>query len=250
MALLECSGICKAFALGDRKLSVLEDVSFAVEPGEVVVLVGKSGCGKSTLLRILAGLLAPDAGTVLLEGKPLRAPTPRISILFQSYTVFPWMSVRGNVEAGLVHRGLPRRERRRIAAAYLELVGLAEFAEARPSRLSGGMQQRVALARTYAMDPKVLLMDEPFGALDAFTRRDMQQELLRINSQEHKSVVFVTHDIEEAVLLASRILVLSSLPARVFEVFGRDETAGPGVLHQRVADALQRAMNSRTPSRS
>jgi NitT/TauT family transport system ATP-binding protein len=242
MTLFACSGIRKLFPLDGAKRLVLDDISFTVEPGEVVVLVGKSGCGKSTLLRILAGLLIPDEGEVFLEGQPLRSPTPRVSILFQSYTVFPWMSVLGNVEAGLLHRNLPRKERRRIAEVYLELVGLTEFARASPATLSGGMQQRVSLARTYGMDSKVLLMDEPFGALDAFTRRDMQQELLRINSREGKAVVFVTHDIEEAVLLGSRILVLASGPGRVVDIFRRDDNCPPAALHQQVAESLQRSI--------
>lgn len=248
MALLECHDIRKSFSLNGQGLPVIDGVSFSVEPGEVVVLLGKSGCGKSTLLRILAGLVRPDSGDVLLNGRPLTEPAPQVSILFQSYTVFPWMSVVGNVEAGLRHRGLPRAERRRVAMDYLKLVGLAEFAKARPGTLSGGMQQRVALARTYGMDPLVLLMDEPFGALDALTRREMQQELLRINNEEHKAVVFVTHDIDEAMLLASRVLVLSFRPARIVGVFPRKEEADPRLLRQEVAESLEAALTNASGS--
>ena len=245
MQFLECSNVSKSFPLNGRLLPVLADVSFSVERGEIIVLVGQSGCGKSTLLRILAGLLRPDSGHVALQGEPVCAPSPDISILFQSYTVFPWMSVLSNVEAGLLHCRLSARERRGTAMKYLDMVGLGEFAKSLPVTLSGGMQQRVALARTYAMDPKVLLMDEPFGALDALTRNDMQRELLRINSEEQKTVVFVTHDINEAILLASRILVLSIRPARIVKVYEPRLFPDRAVLHQKIAATLDAVVASR-----
>jgi NitT/TauT family transport system ATP-binding protein len=245
MPFLECSDVGKSFSLDGRPLPVLADISFGVERGEVVVLVGQSGCGKSTLLRILAGLVEPDTGRVVLDGRPVLSPSPDISILFQSYTVFPWMTVLGNVEAGLLHGRLTAAERKRKALQYLELVGLSEFARSLPKTLSGGMQQRVALARTYAMNPKVLLMDEPFGALDALTRNDMQRELLRINSEEQKTVVFVTHDIDEAIRLASRVLVLSIRPARVVEVFEPRAFPDRAVLHQKIAATLNAVVASR-----
>ena len=243
MHLLECNNICKSFTLSHQPLNVLDRVSFSVDQGDIVVLVGKSGCGKSTLLRILAGLLSPDKGAVLLDGRQITAATPNIGILFQSYAVFPWLTVRANVEAGLLHRALPRKERRIIADKYLEMVGLCEFAHARPAALSGGMQQRVGLARTYAMNATVLLMDEPFGALDALTRREMQRDLLRIHREEAKAVVFVTHDIDEAVQLASRIMVLSFRPATVVHVIEKVASTDTSTLHLEVAAALEASLN-------
>lgn len=245
MAFLDCFDVSKSFLLDGQQLPVLADITFSVEQNEVIALVGQSGCGKSTLLRILAGLIKPDTGQVTLEGQPMTGPSQKLSILFQNYTVFPWMTVQGNVEAGLLSSGLSVVERKHKAREYLELVGLLEFARALPMTLSGGMQQRVALARTYAANPKVLLMDEPFGALDALTRREMQQQLLRINSEEHKTVIFVTHDIDEAILLASRILVLSIRPAGIVEVFERKGFPDRAVLHQRIAATLDAVVTSR-----
>lgn len=238
MPILECLNVSKNFLLNGEPLKVLADISFSVEKSEIIAIVGQSGSGKSTLLRILAGLLSPDSGKIFLEGKRLLSPTSDVGILFQNYTIFPWMTVRGNVEAGLLNRKFSAEERRRIAMNYLNLVGLGEFAKALPMTLSGGMQQRVALARTYAMNPKVLLMDEPFGALDALTRRYMQQELLRINNEEHKSVVFVTHDIDEAILLATRILVLSIRPAQIEVVFEKSAFTDSVILRQEIAETL------------
>lgn len=247
MPLLECIGVRKSYSLNGKPLQVVDGVSFAVEAGEIVVLLGKSGCGKSTLLRILAGLVKPDSGTVRLNGGPLHQPTPTVSIVFQNYAVFPWMSVIGNVEVGLHSRGLNRKQRKQIAGDYVKLVGLEEFARARPGTLSGGMQQRVALARTYAMNPEVLLMDEPFGALDAMTRREMQKDLLRINSEEGKAVVFVTHDIDEAVLLATRVLVLSFRPATIAGEFIKSKFSEPASLRQEVAGCLDRVFGQSSP---
>ncbi len=238
MPLLECVNIQKSFVLNGEPLHVVDGVSFSVDPGEIVVLLGKSGCGKSTLLRILGGLISPDDGEVVVDGNPLHGPTPKVSMVFQNYGVFPWMNVLKNVKAGLHHRELDRQERERIAWQYLKLVGLWDFAKVRPGTLSGGMQQRVALARTYAMDPEVLLMDEPFGALDAFTRREMQEELLRINSEKQKAVVFVTHDIDEATLLASRILVLSFRPAKTVGDFARGDYGSRVLLREAVASRV------------
>jgi NitT/TauT family transport system ATP-binding protein len=239
MSILSCHELRKSFALNGQPLAVLDGISFAVDEGEVVVIVGQSGSGKSTLLRILAGLIAPDSGDVRLGSTRLTSPTTEIGLLFQNYTVFPWMSVVGNVEAGLLHHVHSKRERRRVALDHLNMVGLAPFAHSRPDTLSGGMQQRVALARTYAMNPRILLMDEPFGALDALTRREMQRELLRINAQAGKAVIFVTHDIAEAVLISSRILVLSTRPTRIIRTFVTRDAATPAVLHQEVAAALE-----------
>jgi NitT/TauT family transport system ATP-binding protein len=249
MAFLDCFDVSKSFQLDGQRLPVLANISFSVEQDEVIALVGQSGCGKSTLLRILAGLIKPDTGQVKLEGQPMSGPSQKLSILFQNYTVFPWMTVQGNVEAGLLSSGLSSLERKHKAREYLHLVGLLEFAKALPMTLSGGMQQRAALARTYAANPKVLLMDEPFGALDALTRREMQQQLLRINSEEHKTVIFVTHDIDEAILLATRILVLSIRPAGIVEVFERRDFPDRAVLHQTIAATLDAVVTSHRESK-
>jgi len=217
--MLSLSGISKEFSLNGTPLPVLRDVSIEVNPGEVLVILGMSGCGKSTLLKIVAGLLPADSGQVLLEGTPITSPNPEIGIVFQSYTVFPWMTVLENIESGLNHSVIRSEERQARARTFLDLVGLSEFANAWPSTLSGGMQQRVALARTYAMNPKVLLMDEPFGALDALTRRSMQKEFLHIHSSEKKATIFVTHDIDEAITVGDRIIVLSARPGQIVAEF-------------------------------
>jgi NitT/TauT family transport system ATP-binding protein len=223
--MLYLSDISKEFRLNGTPLPVLRDVSVEVNPGEVLVILGMSGCGKSTLLKIVAGLLPADSGQVLLEGTPITSSNPEIGIVFQSYTVFPWMTVLKNIESGLNHSVIRSEERLTRARKFLDLVGLSEFANAWPSTLSGGMQQRVALARTYAMNPKVLLMDEPFGALDALTRRSMQREFLRIHSSEKKATIFVTHDVDEAITVGDRIVVLSSRPARIVAEFTSPKNA-------------------------
>lgn len=215
MSTLACDNVGKSYTLNGQPKTVLSGVSMTVERAQIQVIVGISGCGKSTLLRILAGLIEPDEGSVQLDGRPLVGPTPEVGIVFQNYATFPWMTALENVAAGLYHTGLSRIERRRIAAEHLDLVGLADYASSRPGELSGGMQQRVAIARTYAMDPKVLLMDEPFGALDAITREVMQADLLQINAQKQKPIVFVTHDIDEAIAVGSRITVMTRGPGRI-----------------------------------
>lgn len=217
--MLALSNISKDFQMNGATLPVLRNINIKVNPGEVLVILGMSGCGKSTLLRIVAGLVGSDAGKILLDGNPVTSPNPEIGIVFQSYTVFPWMTVLKNIESGLNHSVIKSEERQARARTFLNLVGLSDFANAWPSTLSGGMQQRVALARTYAMNPKVLLMDEPFGALDALTRRSMQREFLHIHSSERKATIFVTHDIDEAITVGDRIVVLSSRPARIVAEF-------------------------------
>lgn len=217
--MLSLSNVSKDFRLNGAPLPVLRDINIEVKPQEVLVILGMSGCGKSTILKIAAGLLSSDSGQVLLDGKPVTSPNPEIGIVFQSYTVFPWMTVLKNIESGLNHSYIKSEERLTRAKKFLDLVGLSDFANAWPSTLSGGMQQRVALARTYAMNPKVLLMDEPFGALDALTRRSMQREFLHIHSSEKKATIFVTHDIDEAITVGDRIMVLSARPARIVAEF-------------------------------
>jgi len=193
----------------------LDGLSLQVGDREFVGIVGPSGCGKSTLLRVVAGLQRPTSGQVLLDGAPVTGPGADRGMVFQSYTLFPWLTVQGNVEFGLRLRGLPEHTRRTIARRYIDLVGLGGFEQAYPKELSGGMQQRAAIARALANAPEVLLMDEPFGALDAQTRALMQELLLAVWEQTHKTVLFVTHDIEEALLLSDRVYVMTARPGRV-----------------------------------
>lgn len=192
----------------------VNELSLDIEAGSFLAIVGPSGCGKSTLLRLLAGLLFPDKGEVLDDGQPVRGPNPRRGIVFQKPQLYPWLTVEKNVEFGPKMRGVPRADRKRLAAQYVEMVRLSEFAKSYPYELSGGMQQRAALARVLANDPKVLLMDEPFGALDALTREHLQDELREIWRSTGKTIVLVTHSVEEAVYLGTRVLVLSDRPAR------------------------------------
>ena len=198
-----------------RPVLALEDVSLAVQAREFVALLGPSGCGKSTLLYLLGGFLPTETGKILIEGKPVGAPGPDRGIVFQHFALFPWKTVRANILYGLERMGLPRDERQKRAQSFIDLVGLSGFEDSYPSQLSGGMRQRTALARTLAFDPKILLMDEPFGALDAQTRSLMQAELLSIWQRTPKTVIFVTHDVQEAVYLADRVAVMSARPGRI-----------------------------------
>jgi NitT/TauT family transport system ATP-binding protein len=193
----------------------LDDVSLQVGPREFVALLGPSGCGKSTLLYLVGGFLPTEKGTIRVEGAPVAGPGPDRGIVFQHFALFPWKTVRANVSYGLEKAGVERAERERRAQQFIDLVGLSGFEESYPSQLSGGMKQRAALARTLAIDPKILLMDEPFGALDAQTRSLMQGELIAIWQRSPKTVIFVTHDVQEAVYLAQRIVVMSARPGRV-----------------------------------
>lgn len=199
-------------------LRVLDGVDLEVEAGEFLTVIGPSGCGKTTLLRLVDGLADPDAGEVLVDGDPVTGPRRDVATVFQDFRLFPWRTVRDNVALGLDVRDVPREERDERAEEWIRRVGLEGFADAYPSELSGGMRQRVGLARALAVDPDVLLMDEPFGALDAQTRDMLQRELLRLLEGTEKTVLFVTHDVGEAVFLADRVVVLSTKPASV----GRD----------------------------
>ncbi|MBO4223495.1 ABC transporter ATP-binding protein [Bradyrhizobium neotropicale] len=201
-----------------RRFIALEDVTLDVRPGEFLALVGPSGCGKSTLLDLLGGLAAPTSGQILLDGRPISGPARDRGIVFQQYALFPWRTAAQNVEFGLDIAGLKAKERRSIALHYLDLVGLAGFADRYPHELSGGMKQRVAIARSLAYDPEVLLMDEPFAALDAQTRETLQGELLRIWRTTGKTIVFITHGIDEAVVLGQRVAVMTSRPGRIKHV--------------------------------
>ena len=196
-------------------VTALDDVSVAAEDGQFVSIVGASGCGKSTLLNIVGGLVVPTSGDVLLDGEPILGPGADRGMVFQSYTLYPWKTVRQNVEFGPALRGIGRDQRRAVANELIAQMRLQGFEDAYPKALSGGMKQRVAIARALANDPKVLLMDEPFGALDAQTRVVMQELLIDIWERRRKTVLFVTHDIEEAVFLSDAVYVLSSRPGRL-----------------------------------
>jgi NitT/TauT family transport system ATP-binding protein len=200
---------------GGRPVLALEDVSFAVRSREFLALLGPSGCGKSTLLYLIGGFLSTETGRILLDGAPIAGPGPDRGIVFQHFALFPWKTVRANVRYGLEKMPLPREERDRRAQSFINLVGLTGFEDSYPSQLSGGMKQRTAIARTLAIDPKILLMDEPFGALDAQTRHFMQSELLAIWRNSPKTVIFVTHDVQEAVYLADRVAVMTTRPGRI-----------------------------------
>jgi len=201
-----------------RAVTALDDVSLVVRDREFVALLGPSGCGKSTLLYLVGGFLPVEQGAVLVEGRPIAGPGPDRGIVFQHFALFPWKTVLQNVLYGLEKLGAAREERTRRAREFIELVGLGGFEDSYPSQLSGGMKQRAAIARTLAIDPHILLMDEPFGALDAQTRSLMQAELLRIWQGSRKTVIFVTHDVHEAVFLAERIAVMSARPGRIKEI--------------------------------
>jgi NitT/TauT family transport system ATP-binding protein len=198
-----------------REVLALDQVSLEVANREFVALLGPSGCGKSTLLYLIGGFMPVETGAIRVDGKPITAPGPDRGIVFQHFALFPWKTVRGNVLYGLERQGMPKEEREKRAADFIELVGLHGFEDSYPSQLSGGMKQRTAIARTLAFDPKILLMDEPFGALDAQTRGLMQFELQRIWQRTPKTVIFVTHDVQEAVYLADRVAVMSARPGRI-----------------------------------
>jgi NitT/TauT family transport system ATP-binding protein len=200
---------------GGRPVPALEEVSLSVANREFLALLGPSGCGKSTLLYLIGGFLPAESGSILIDGKSVGAPGPDRGIVFQHFALFPWKTVRANVLYGLERMGLPRPERERRAQSFIDLVGLSGFEDSYPSQLSGGMKQRTAIARTLAFDPKILLMDEPFGALDAQTRSLMQAELMGIWQRTPKTVIFVTHDVQEAVFLADRVAVMSARPGRI-----------------------------------
>ena len=201
-------------------LEVVEDVSFGIADREFVSVIGPSGCGKTTMMNLVAGFVKPSAGRVLLDGKPVAGPGPERGVIFQEYGVFPWLTVKENIAFGLklAANRVPDDEREEICARYMALMGLAEFADAYPKTLSGGMRQRLAIARAYAVKPQFLLMDEPFGALDAQTRSNMQDLLLEVLAAERKTVMLITHSVEEAIYLSSKIIVVTARPSRIREV--------------------------------
>jgi NitT/TauT family transport system ATP-binding protein len=219
-AKLAIRGLTMLFRTEESDVRVLESVDLDVNEGELVCILGPSGCGKSTLLNIVAGFLAPAAGSVRIDGEEVRGPDPRRIFVFQERGVFPWLTVEGNIGFGLGR--LPRSDREARIARYVRLVGLEGFEKAYPHELSGGMKQRVEVARALAVDPDMLYLDEPFGALDSITRLEMRRELLRIQQAERKTILFVTHDIEESVQLADRVVVLSARPARIRRIVAID----------------------------
>lgn len=211
-----CEKLSKTFVTRTGEISALEDVSFAVNDHEFVCVVGPSGCGKTTLLRLIAGLLQPTSGRIVLNSTS-SGKDPRCTLVFQEHGLFPWMNVIDNVAFGLEIQGISKKERRARARSFIDQIGLARFARNYPHELSVGMRQRVGIARAFLTDPDVLLMDEPFGSLDAQTKLVLQEELLRVWREHQKLVLYVTHDIEEAVLLGDRVLVMTGCPGRIRE---------------------------------
>ncbi|MDN4174010.1 ABC transporter ATP-binding protein [Nocardioides sp. SOB77] len=231
-------GVRHHFSVGGAAVPALGPVDFEIEPGELVTIAGPSGCGKTTLLRLLAGFLAPSEGTVSVAGRRVQGPAAERGVVFQQPTLFPWLSVRRNVELGPRLRGVGSAARHEVADQYLELVGLADVADHRPYELSGGMQQRCQIARVLANEPEIVLMDEPFGALDALTRERLQDELLAIWRATGRTILFITHSVDEAVFLGSRVLVMSPRPGRIV----LDERAVFADRGERVPDEEVRAL--------
>lgn len=213
---LSIQNVNKSFTVDGQKVDVLKDINLDVQEGEFIAIVGHSGCGKSTLLKIIAGLEKNDTGLVTVDGKEVNGPGMDRGMIFQEHRLFPWMSIEKNVQLGL--KGLSKEEKTKLSDQYLELVKLSEFKKAYPSQLSGGMSQRAAIARSLVSQPEVLLLDEPFGALDALTKIELQEELLKIRERFHNTMLMVTHDIEEAVYLADSIVVMSARPGRIKDV--------------------------------
>ena len=224
--ILTVENVGKVFPTRSGEVEALRDVSFGVKRNELCVLLGPSGCGKSTLLNIVAGLETPTSGQMSLDGHPIVGPARERGMVFQGYTSFPWLTVLQNVEYGMKLNGVPAAERRERALHFIDLVHLSKFRDAYPKNLSGGMKQRVAIARTLANAPEILLMDEPFGALDAETRWHMQEMLLEIVENTHTTILLVTHDIQEAIFLADRIVFLSAHPGRLRTILDLDFKKG------------------------
>jgi NitT/TauT family transport system ATP-binding protein len=215
---INVSHVSKAFRSHNSKMIAVDDVSFDVSGSEILCIVGPSGCGKSTLLRMIAGLEPASGGEICVGGKKVTGPSPSIGFVFQEYTLFPWRTVQKNVEFGLELKKLPPEKRKEIADRYIDMVGLSRFKDSFPHQLSGGMKQRTAIARTLAVGPQILLMDEPFGALDAQTRNILQGQLLEIWEKEKINVIFVTHSVDEAVFLADKVAIMTARPGRIKEI--------------------------------
>jgi len=225
VASIEVRHLSKSFVTREGRLDVLKTIDLDLRKEEILCIVGPSGCGKSTLLKIVAGLIPPDSGFVRMRDKPVTGPSRDRAVVFQEDAVFPWLTVKQNIEYGLAARGVPPPQRRAVSDHYLNIIGLAPYANFYPKDLSGGMKKRVDLARAYANEPQVLLMDEAFGFLDVLTKEQMQLDLSRLLAQQRMTILFVTHDIEEAIFLGDRVAVMSPKPGvirRLFEIpFGR-----------------------------
>jgi nitrate ABC transporter ATP-binding subunit len=245
--ILTIRGVTKRFAVGDGEVEALAPVDLTIHRGEFVCMIGASGCGKSTLLRIIAGFEEPTTGDVAIDGKAITGPGSDRGMVFQDYALFPWMTVRENISFGPRQRQLPREQIERTTDEFVRMVGLERFADRYPNQLSGGMKQRVAIARVLANNANILLMDEPFGALDALTREQLQHELLQIWMRTGVTTIFVTHSVEEAVLLADRVLVMSAGPGRIDSDF-RINLARPREVSSPEFNALRRDVARRLTS--
>lgn len=249
MMYIEVKDACKKFTQDGKEFVALDHVSLDIEKGEFICLLGPSGCGKSTLLNALAGFDTVNSGSVKIDGKEVTAPSINNITIFQNYGLLPWRNVQKNVELGLESKKIPKDERKKIAKKYIDLVGLTGFEKRHPKQLSGGQQQRVSIARGLAIDPDIIFMDEPFGALDAITRMKLQEDILKISREEKKTIIFVTHDIEEAVFLSDRIVVMMADPGRIKSVVNvplgstRDRTS-PDFLY--VRDKIFELFNMKT----
>lgn len=218
MATIQFTDVTRVFQRNGKDFLTLDGINLTVQDREFVAIVGPSGCGKTTCMRMAAGLEFPSTGTVKVNNVVVTAPGPDRAVVFQAFALFPWKSVHENIDFGLRSKGLPKEQREQLIARYIDLMNLKGYESAYPHQLSGGMQQRVAIARAYALDPQVLLMDEPFGALDAQTRVVMQEELVKLARKNPRTVLFITHAVEEAVYLADRVVVMTSRPGKIKEI--------------------------------
>jgi NitT/TauT family transport system ATP-binding protein len=218
MGSIRFDNVSKMFGRNSAGITALDDINLEIAEKEFVAIVGPSGCGKTTCLRIVAGFEQPTSGTVSVSGRQVKGPGPERAVVFQHFALFPWKTVRQNLDLGLRNKNLPKPQRDELISGALRLMNLESHADAFPHQLSGGMQQRVAIARAYVLDPEVLLMDEPFGALDAQTRVTMQEELVRLTRVNPRTVLFITHSVEEAVYLADRVVIMTRRPGRIKEV--------------------------------
>ena len=212
---IQISKVSKIFSSGESEVIALDDINLDIKPGEFICLLGPSGCGKSTLLNAVAGFSSPTAGSILVDGEPVQKPGPDRGMVFQEYALFPWMTVEKNIAFGLEIKKLPKSQIKEKVSALLAMLNLQDFRDRYPKDLSGGMRQRVAIARVLALDSPIMLMDEPFGALDSLTRRSLQDELLRIWTEFKKTILFVTHSIDESIYLADRIVVMTYRPGKI-----------------------------------
>lgn len=245
--IIDVRRVTKSFDVGGQSIVALKEASLTIHKGEFVTLIGASGCGKSTLLRIIAGFETPTSGEALMWNLPINGPAPQRGMVFQDYALFPWLTVRDNIGFGPTSQGWPRPKIRETTDRFIEMVGLGRFADAYPHQLSGGMRQRVAIARVLANEAEVVLMDEPFGALDAMTRERLQEELLDIWRKTQLTVVFVTHSVEEAIMLADRVVVMTPGPGRI-ESDSAVELARPRDVASPEFNEIRREMSGRLHS--